>query len=163
MALISSQRVEYITGKLLEHLCEYKEYFTPIITTQEFLSNTNKGLKARKTLGEIFRILKLNPQWVIENELNDYLKMRNLLVHEFWIKNLINSSEETINKAFLFCHEFGSQSQKIESFFKGFMYFLALRHVSNSDELDPTLKKIEIDFQYFMTTIKQKSLLSADN
>lgn len=60
IALISAQRVEVITAKLLEYLYEFREHLSPF-TADEFLATTKNGIKARKTLGEIFKILKLNP------------------------------------------------------------------------------------------------------
>ena len=163
MALVSAQRVEIMTGKLLEHLYEFREHLSPF-TSDEFLANTKNGIKARKTLGEIFKILKLNSQWVLEDELNEYLKKRNLFVHGFWMSHLQSKSKESTDKAVEFCNEFGLQSNKIESFFKGFMYFLALRDVQYVDKLDPVFKLMEKDFQYFLSAMKEKSLLqSKDN
>ncbi len=158
MALVSAQRVEVMTGKILEHLHEFRDHLSPF-TSDEFLANTKNGIKARKTLGEIFKILKLNPSWVIEDELNDYLKHRNSLVHGFWTSHLQSKSDESTINAINFCNEFGAKSKSIESFFKGFIYFLALRDVKEVDKLDPVFKLMENDFQYFLLAMKEKSLL----
>ena len=83
MALISAQRVEFLTSRLLNLLTEFdKDVYG--ITTSEFLEKSSKSSKAYKTLGTIFNLLKLNPKLVIEDELNDYLKKRNLFVHNFF-------------------------------------------------------------------------------
>jgi hypothetical protein len=152
MAIISAQRVEYITGELLSHLTEFDETLY-CITTAEFLYDSKRSLNARKTLGQIFKLLKLNPKIVIQSELDDYLKKRNQLVHGFW-KNYLNSkSQQQAKKAVKFCDEFGELSTNIESFFKGFIYFLGLRHVQNRSQMGVELKKWEKDFEYFIGTL----------
>jgi hypothetical protein len=75
MALVSTQRVEYITGQLLELLVEFDSNVYRI-TTAEFLEKTGKSKKAIKTLGTIFSSFKLNPKLVIEDELDAYLKKK---------------------------------------------------------------------------------------
>lgn len=83
MALISAQRMEFLTGQLFEYLVEFdKEIYE--ITTLEFLEKSAKSKSAYKTLGAIFTLLKLNPKSVIEDELNSCVKKRNLFVHIFW-------------------------------------------------------------------------------
>jgi len=157
MALISAQRVEVLTGQLLEILVEFdKEVYG--ITTSEFFEKSTKSKTAYKTLGAIFTLLKLNPKLVIEDELNDYLKKRNLFVHSFWATYLISKSEEKSKEAIDFCYDFGRHSDKIESFFKGFLYFLALRHVKSQDELDLEVKQWSADFEYFIDSLQQKNL-----
>src|SRR5437868_12098853 len=102
MALISAQRVEFLTAKLLDQLTEFdKDVYG--ITTSEFLEKSSKSSKAYKTLGTIFTLLKLNPKLVIEDELNDYLKKRNLFIHNFWITFLTPRSNEKEKKAIDFC------------------------------------------------------------
>ena len=155
MALISAQRVEFLTSKILEHLAEFNHYFT-MITSAEFLSNTSKALKARKTLGEVFKLLKLNPDWVIEDELNEYLKQRNLLVHGFWQTHLNTKSPQQAKVALDFCNAFGGMSEGVESFFKGFLYFLALRYVEDRDHLGEGIKLWDDDFEYFLVALKAK-------
>ena len=59
MAMISAQRVEYLTGELLNLLIEFdKDVYR--ITTTEFLEISPKSNTACKTLGNIFKLLKLN-------------------------------------------------------------------------------------------------------
>lgn len=158
MALISAQRVEFLTANILEHLSEHNKYFSTI-TSAEFLQNTKKAMKARKMLGETFRILKLNTDWVIEDKLDEYLKKRNLLVHGFWNEYLSHKSEEQTKIAIDFCNDFGQLSNKIESFFKGFLYFLALRYVEDKERLHVDMRKWDNDFEYFIKEIKSKKLL----
>lgn len=158
MALISAQRVEFITSNILEHLSEFNEYFS-VITSAEFLQNTKKAMKARKMLGEVFRILKLNPEWVIEEELDEYLKKRNLLVHGFWDNYLNYKSDEQTKIAIDFCNDFGQLSIKIESFFKGFLYFLALRYVEDRERLHIDMRKWDNDFDYFVEALKNKKMI----
>ena len=81
---------------------------------------------------------------------------RNLLAHNFWQTFLRKDSEgkETI----AFCYDFGRHSEKIESFFKGFIYFLSLRLVKNANSLDPEIKKWNDDFDYFILSLKEKQL-----
>lgn len=149
MALISAQRVEFLTGQLLEYLVEFdKEIYG--ITTLEFLEKSAKSKTAYKTLGAIFNLLKLNPKLVIEDELNNYLKKRNLFVHSFWTTYLTSKSDEKTKEAVDFCYDFGRHSDNISSFFQGFLYFLALRHVKNRDELEPSIKQWSADFDYFI-------------
>ena len=83
MALIATQRVEFLTSQLLELLVEFDKSFYRI-TTDEFLRKSSKSKSAYKTLGAIFKLLKLNPKLIIEDELEDYLQKRNLFVHNFW-------------------------------------------------------------------------------
>ncbi|MBE5318615.1 hypothetical protein IM793_05575 [Pedobacter sp. MR2016-19] len=154
MALVSAQRVEFITGELLKYLVEYDKVFHGI-TSEEFYNASKKSKNARMMLGQIFGLLKLNPQFSINDEMDTYLKQRNLLVHGFW-HNCLNTKSETQSKiAVDFCNTFGKLSNKLESFFKGFMYFLALRHVKDNDHLDEGFKSWDNDFEFFMSQVKQ--------
>lgn len=157
MALISTQRVEYITNQLVTHLNEFdKDIYG--ITGKEFLATTQKANLARATLGNIFKLLKLNSTLVIEEELNEYLKKRNTLVHSFWRNYLDGISEEQTKRAVDFCYDFGRQSEKIESFFKGFIFFLALRHVEDRTKVPGDLKDWDKDFDYFINTLHERRL-----
>lgn len=157
MALISAQRVEFLTGELLKHLEEFdKEIYG--VTSVEFLSQSAKSKNAIKTLGAIFKLLKLNPEWIIETELNEYLKARNILVHSFWENFLHTMSEEQANKAVYFCNNFGSMSVKVESYFRGFLYLLALRHVEDESHLDDNMKRNKSDFENFIQTLEHNHL-----
>lgn len=157
MALISAQRVEFITGKLLENLIEFDKTVYGI-TTAEFLEHSSKSKDAIKTLGSIFKLLKLNPKLIVENELNDYLKQRNLFVHKFWETYLNTKSVEQATKAVVFCYDFGQFSDRLTSFFKGFLFFLALRHVKDRDHIDSDLKMWDKDFDYFLKSLDKKKL-----
>lgn len=154
MALISAQRVELITGKLLEYLIEFNNLYATI-TTIEFLEKTAKSKNGKRTLGAIFHLLKLNSNFVIEDELDDYLIKRNQLVHNFLpYLHISTNGKEAVN----FCYAFGKQSEKIEIFFKGFVYFLSLRTVKDKNFLSPEIKNWEDSFVYFMESLKKEKL-----
>ncbi|WP_304343964.1 hypothetical protein [Chryseobacterium koreense] len=155
MALISAQRVEFITAKLIEYLSEFNQTFA-FLTTEEFLEKTAKSKNGKRTLGAIFNLLKLNPKLVIEAELDTYLKKRNILAHNFWQTFL--QKDSTGKEAVDFCYDFGRHSERIESFFKGFIYFLALRFVKDRDHLEPELKKWSDNFDYFIISLKEQHL-----
>jgi hypothetical protein len=157
MALISAQRVEFLTGKLLETLIEFDKTVYGI-TTAEFLEHSSKSKDAVKTLGTIFKLLKLNPKLVVVDELNDYLQKRNLFIHKFYETYLTTKSVEQAIKAVEFCYDFGRFSDRVTSFFKGFLFFLALRHVKDRDHIDPDLKMWDKDFEYFMRSLDKKRL-----
>lgn len=155
MALISAQRVESITGKLVEYLTEFNQTFS-IFTSKEFLEKTAKSKNGKRTLGTIFNLLKLNPKLVIEEELDAYLKKRNILAHNFLETYLKKDSDS--KKAVEFCYDFGKHSERIESFFKGFIYFLSLRFVKDREHLDHEIKKWSVNFDYFMDSLKDNQL-----
>ena len=149
-----------MTGQLLNLLSEFdKDVYG--ITTSEFLEKSSKSSKAHKTLGAIFNLLKLNPKLVIEDELNDYLRKRNLFVHNFWATFLTPRSNEKEKEAVDFCYDFGLHSDKISRFFKGFLYMLTLRHVKDRDQLDPSIKQWDEDFEFFMSSLQEKNLNQA--
>lgn len=155
MALVSTQRVEFLTGELLKTL-EYLDDSLASYTTEEFLADSKKSKKIRhKTLGMIFRQLKLNPSLVHAKELDEYLNLRNVFVHKFWIEYLQNRSDEEIKGAIDYCYEFGQKSTKLESFFKGLVYSLQ-RHLSESLNIsmsEETLKWRK-DYEYFVDSLK---------
>lgn len=155
MALISAQRVEFITGKLVGYLTEFNQSFATI-TTEEFLAQTAKSKNGKRTLGTIFNLLKLNPKLVIEKELDTYLKKRNILAHNFWQTFLQKDSDD--KETIAFCYDFGRHSERIESFFKGFIYFLSLKLVKDANYLDAEIKKWNDDFDYFIISLKEKQL-----
>lgn len=150
MALVSAQRVEYVAKNITIHLSEFdKDIYG--VTTREFLNKVAKGDKlGRMTLGQIFTLLKLNPKLVVEDELNEYLAKRNILVHGFFENYLNTYSPEQVKKALDFCYKFGRMSDKVESFFKGFYYFLVLRHVKDRDHVPDEFKKWDKDFDFFI-------------
>ncbi|MCE3076273.1 hypothetical protein [Chryseobacterium gwangjuense] len=154
MALISAQRVELITGKLLEYLIEFNNFYSTV-TTLEFLEKTAKSKNGKRTLGAIFHLLKLNPNFIIEDELDDYLIKRNMLVHNFLpYLHISTNGKEAVD----FCYDFGRQSEKIENFFKGFVYFLSLRTVKDKNFLSPEIKNWEDSFIYFMESLEKEKL-----
>jgi hypothetical protein len=158
MALISAERVEYLTRQLLELLTEFdKDVYG--ITTSEFLEKSTKSAKAHKTLGSIFKLLKLNPKFIIEDELDEYLKKRNVFVHYFWERFLLGQNDDQGKLAVEFCYDFGKHSDRMSSFFKGFLYMLSLRHVKDRDHLDIEMRRWGKDFDYFISTVTKKELL----
>lgn len=157
MALVSAQRVEFIANKLVEHLREFdKDVYN--ITGEEFLNESKKANFARITLGGIFRLHKLNPKLVIEEELDDYLKKRNMLIHGFWRNYLDTISVEQAKSAVDFCYDFGRHSDRMESFFKGFVFFLVLKTVSNITHIGDELKTWEKDYDYFNYSLQANRL-----
>lgn len=160
MALVSAQRLEFITNQLVAHLREFDENIYGI-TGEQFLANSNKANLSRITLGNIFRLLKLNPKFIIEKELDGYLAKRNILVHGFWQNYLDTYSSEQTKKAIEFCYDFGKHSDKLESFFKGFMFFLALRHVKDRTQINEEMKKWDKDFDNFMSILNSKKTMQS--
>ena len=157
MALISTQRVEYFATILTSHLKEFDERVYGI-TGPQFLEKSKKANLARATLGKVFTLLKLTPKLVLEEELNAYLAKRNLLVHDFWENYLDSYSVDQAKRAVDFCYDFGRRSEKLESFFRGFIFFLGLRHVENIDKIDKELKAWKVDFDYFMLALHSRRL-----
>ncbi len=98
----------------------------------------------------------MNPKLVIEAELDAYLTKRNILAHGFWQTFL--KKEANGKEAVDFCYDFGRHFERIESFFKGFIYFLALRFVKDRDHLDSEFKKWSDDFDYFIASLKNNHL-----
>lgn len=155
-ALVSAQRVELIAGYLLELLEDHGTDFG--VMTEDFLSNTEKSKKARrKTLGQIFNYLKLNPKLILVDELDEYTRLRNILVHQTYKTFLNTKSDEQMWRTINFCYSFGRFSNRLEKFFKGFLYFLAL-HYGSVDELPQELKDNRKSFEYFMKSLDNKEL-----
>jgi hypothetical protein len=156
-ALVSAQRVENIAGNLLSFLENYSQDFG--IMTDEFLNSSEKSKKARKkTLGQIFNFLKLNPTLILADELDEYARLRNILVHKSYKIFLDTKSDEQMWKTISFCYSFGRFSNRVEKFFEGFLYFLALRYVNNSQDLPEELKNKSESFDYFMESLNHKKL-----
>jgi len=86
------------------------------------------------------------------------LKKRNLFIHKFYETYLTTKSVKQAIKAVEFCYDFGRFSDRVTSFFKGFLFFLALRHVKDRDHIDPDLKMWDKDFEYFMRSLDKKRL-----
>lgn len=155
MALISAQRVESITDELLKYLIEFNDIYVNL-TTSEFLEKTAKSRNGKRTLGTIFNLLKLNPKLIIEKELDEYLTKRNKLVHSFsktYLKYKMDGKE-----AIEFCYDFGRHSERIEYFFKGFIYLLSSKLLVDKDLLLPTLESYEKPYEYFKESLKNEYL-----
>jgi hypothetical protein len=160
-ALVSAQRVELITGQILELLEEHGEVYG--IMTEDFVSNSEKSKRVRqKTLGQIFKLLKLNPTLVIADELDEYARLRNILVHKFFQTHLNTKSDEQMWRVIQFCYAFGRFSNRMEKFFKGFLYFLSLRHVKDMYHLPEDIQKMRDSFEYFMKSLDNKKLQGID-
>lgn len=156
-ALISAQRVEFIAGQILQLLEEHGDVYG--IMTEDFTSNSEKSKKIRKkTLGHIFKNLKLNPKLVIADELDEYARLRNILVHKFHLTHLNKKSNEQMWRVMEFCYSFGRYSNRMEKFFAGFLYFLSLRHVKDTHHLSEEIKKLRSSFEYFMESLDNKKL-----
>ena len=156
-ALISAQRVEFIAGQLLELLEEHGQIYG--IMTEDFTSSSEKSKKLRKkTLGQVFRYLKLNPKLVIADELDEYARLRNILAHKFFQTHLNTKSDEQMWRVMRFCYAFGRFSNKMEQFFKGFLYFLSLRHVEDMHHLPCEIQNMRSSFEYFMKSLNYKKL-----
>lgn len=156
-ALISAQRVEFVAGQLLKLLEEHGQIYG--ITTEDFTSSSEKSKKLRKkTLGQIFRFLKLNPKLVIADELDEYARLRNILAHKFFQTHLNTKSDEQMWRVMEFCYAFGRFSNRMEKFFKGFLYFLALRHVKDMYHLPSEMQSLRSSFEYFMKSLNHNRL-----
>lgn len=160
-ALVSAQKVEFIAGQILELLEEHGEVYG--IMTEDFTSNSVKSKKIRKkTLGHIFKLLKLNPKLIIADELEEYARLRNILVHKFLQTHLSTKSDEQMWRVIQFCYAFGRFSNRMEKFFGGFLYFLALRHVKDMYQLPEEIQKLRDSFEYFMSSLDYKKLQGID-
>jgi hypothetical protein len=156
-ALISAQRVEFIAGQLLQLLEEHGQIYG--IMTEDFTSSSEKSKKLRKkTLGQIFKFLKLNPKLVIADELDEYARLRNILAHNFFQTHLNTKSDEQMWRVMEFCYAFGRFSNRMEKFFKGFLYFLSLRHVKDMSHLPSEMQNLRSSFGYFMESLNHKKL-----
>lgn len=83
-----------------------------------------------------------------------------MFVHKFWNNYLHTKSNEQIQTALDFCYDFGRSSQRLESFFKGFVYFLALRHVRDRDHLGDEFQGWSDDFDFFVSLLKEQNFKS---
>ena len=157
MALVSIQRVEFVSKKLVEYLIEFdKEFYG--FASKEFEKKVPSIDKLEKyTLGNTLRLLKLNPKLSIESEFDKYRDLRNSFAHGFWTDYLYTKSEQQKIDAINFCFKVGLFSVKMERFFKGFTYLLALRLVIDKYHLEPELKEWENDFNFFMNALDQKT------
>ncbi|NUY82741.1 hypothetical protein HUK80_17695 [Flavobacterium sp. MAH-1] len=148
--LVAAQRIEFVTGEILKFLIEFdKDLFG--LTSAEFLQLASHSNNSKMTLGSIFRLLKLNPSLVIEEELNEYLKRRNILVHNFFTDYLHTRSISQSKKAEKFCDEFLNKSRKMESFFQGFLDFLMLPPIPEDEEPYVEESLMTDNFYYFIS------------
>lgn len=160
MALVSAQRVEYLTGSLVNFLIEFNEDFRGLATA-DFLDKSEKFKARRKpTLGTIFNQLTLTPKLILADDLDEYVEKRNILVHKLWKEYMFSRSDEQIEKIIGFCNNFGRLSEHLEKFFKGFIYFIKLRYAPADLELDDPNEKWSKEFDYFIFPLGQKSLFS---
>jgi hypothetical protein len=157
IALVSGQRVEFVIGELLKHILKFDKNVYGI-TTEIFLNDSPPARRLRhQTLGQIFRLLKLDPRLIIAHELDEYSKKRNTLVHSLWKDYLFMPSEEQITRAIGFCCDFERSSARLESYFKGCLYFIAMSHVKDRDELAPEPDGWKNDLEYFVSrSIKEQ-------
>ena len=149
-ALIAAQRTELITSEILRFLAENdRDLFN--LTSEEFLKLAGKTQKTKMTLGTIFKLLKLNPSLVIEEELNSYLEKRNILVHNFFNDYLHTRNVQQAKKAEKFCDDFLQHSMRMESFFKGFLNFISLPPIPEDEEPYVEESLMTEDFYYFIS------------
>jgi hypothetical protein len=159
MAIVSAQRVEFVTKLMLEFLSDFdKSVFG--ITTKEFLEHSEKAKSIRnQTLGMAFKKLKLNPQLVPVIDIDKYLEMRNFLVHRFWIDYLEKKDSQRIKEGVDFCYEFGRLSMKVESYFRGFFYFLNLKLSTKLNKaIDSGSDYMKPDYLYFQNVLETGNL-----
>lgn len=149
-ALVAAQRIELVTGEILIFLAEHdKDLFN--LTSEEFLKLAGRTQKSKITLGNIFRLLKLNPDLVIEEELNSYLEKRNILVHDFFTDYLHTRSLKQAKMAERFCDYFLEHSIRMESFFKGFLNFILLPPIPEDEKPYVDESLMTEDFYYFIS------------
>jgi len=154
MALVSVQRVEFVSKNLVQYLKLMDKNLLGL-SSNEFLKQTPSIEKIAKiTLGRIFTLLKLNPKISLEKEFNEYVALRNKFVHNYWTEYLDTKSEEQKKRAIDFCYEIGKYSVEMESFFRGLTYLVALRHVEDKSGLDSKFIKWEIDFEFFIQSMR---------
>ncbi|PKB15111.1 hypothetical protein [Flavobacterium sp. 5] len=148
--LVAAQRIELASGEILKFLAEYdKDLYN--LTSEEFLKLAGKTQKTKMTLGNIFKLLKLNPNLVIEEELNSYLQKRNMLVHNFLTDYLHTVNVKQAKKAEYFCDDFLKHSALMESFFKGFLNFILLPPIPEDEEPYVEESLMTEDFYYFIS------------
>jgi hypothetical protein len=67
-------------------------------------------------------------------------------------------SEEKIKNAIDFCNDFGRASEKLESFFKGFIYLLTLRQGKDGYQVEGEIKKWEKNFDFFLSALTSEKI-----
>jgi len=156
MALVSVQRVEKVCKNLITCLILVDEEINAVSSKEFVKKSPNLDKLAKYTLGNLFRLLNLNQNIGLENEFAEYLKMRNLFIHNFNSEYLNEYSEEQKKKAIDFCYEIGKYSEKMESYFKGLTYLLALTYIKDKSKIDPIFKKWETDYNLY---IKERNVV----
>ena len=99
---------------------------------------------------------------VIDDELDEYARLRNILIHIFLQTHLSTKSDEQMWRVMQFCYAFGRLSNRVEKFFGGFLYFLALRHVKDMHQLPKEIQNLRDSFEYFMKSLDKKKLQGID-
>ena len=160
MALVSAQRVEYLTRSLVTFLIDFNSDFK-YITTEDFLDESRKFIKLKKpTLGNIFNQLQTTPKLVLTDDLDTYLTKRNILVHHLWKDYMFERTSGQAEAVTEFCNEFGKLSDNLEKFYKGFIYFLKLRYKPSLETIDTDKDIWANELEYFLQAITRKSLFT---
>ena len=102
-------------------------------------------------MGSIFKLLKLNPNLVIVEELDNYLKKRNILVHHFFTNYLDKKALKHAQRAAKFCDDYLKDSARMESFFQGFLNYLQLPWTKEGEEQIIAYELMDDDFPYFIS------------
>ena len=150
MALVSVQRVEKVCKNLITCLILVDKEINAMSSKKFVEKSPNLDKLAKYTLGNLFRLLNLNQNIGLEKEFGQYLKMRNLFIHNFNSEYLNEYSEEQKKRAIDFCFEIGKYSVKMESYFKGLTYLLALTYIKDKSKMDPVFKKWESDYDLYI-------------
>lgn len=163
LALISCQRVEFLTLGIVSHFNSIKsDKRFKKLSPEAFLDDTSEGRKVRKqTLGQVFRILKQENKVAISDKLDDYLECRNILVHELWRKYL---KDRNSNNAYpdlaQFCKTFIEKSSKVEKFYKGFLYIMALSiSLKGNVEIPPYIIEFKNHYYYFLECLDNQDFI----
>jgi len=163
LALISCQRVEFLTLGVVSHFNNIRadEQFKKL-TPKAFLDDTSDGRKVRKqTLGQVFRILKQDEKLAISDKLDDYLECRNILVHELWRKYLKDeNSNNTYPELEQFCKTFIDKSSKVEKFYKGLVYIMALSiSLKSNVEVPSNIKEFKNHYYYLLECLDNQDFI----
>lgn len=155
MALVSVQRVENICKSLITTLILVDKEINALSSKEFIEKSPNLDKLAKYTLGNLFRLLNLNQNIGLEKEFAEYLKMRNLFIHTFYSEYLNEYSVEQKKRAIDFCYDIGKYSTKMESYFKGLTYLLALTYINDKSKMDPIIKQWESDYDIYIKERKK--------
>jgi len=162
-ALISCQKVEFMTYGLISHFknIQHEKKFRKL-SPQVFLDDSAESKEIRKhTLGQLFKLLKDKNVAYIHDRLDDYLTKRNILIHEL-LREFYKDNNNEINDSRVkeFCIEIIETSNKLEKFFKGFLYQLTLFSMENTDfKLPKEIGEIANEYNYFLNCILKEDLI----